>query len=99
MRRVADVAIDGERVVGRQVRATSRARCTASYSSSGEATVGFEDRLQDADGGAQPEVGPVEQGPVAGEVDAAAAGSTSGARGSRSSSARIGSRPRAQVAK
>jgi len=36
--------------------------------------VGFEDRPQDAHGGAQPEVRLVQQGAVAGEVDAAAAG-------------------------
>ena len=72
MLRVADVAIDGQRVVRRHVaRPVESAHGVVQFVRRGHGR--FEDRPQDADGGAQPEVGLVEQGQVAGEVDAAAA--------------------------
>src|SRR5205085_1879167 len=71
--RIADVAIDGNRVLGRQVlRPIDLAHGLVEFVR--RSHLHFEDGPQHADGGTQPEVGQVKNGPVAVEVDAAAAG-------------------------
>ena len=70
--RIADVAIDGQRVLGREVlRPVDRAHGVVKLIGRGDGR--FQDGLQDANSGAQPEIGLVEQGSVALEMNAAAA--------------------------
>ena len=73
--------------------------CTASYSSSGEVDGRFEDRPEHADCGAKPEIGAIEKHRIASKGSTAAARFDRLGAGSRNSSARTGSNPRAQVAK
>ena len=95
---IAHVAIDGQRVLRRQVaRPVDRPHGVVEIVRRSDG--GFEDGPEHADRRAQPEIRLVEQGLVAGKWTPPRPGATSARRAGRNSSARTGSMPRAQVAK